>query len=50
MNKLQLFARYYITEVERGMDQSLSRGIELHRRSREGVRRFTQMRSSFGEE
>jgi hypothetical protein len=26
MNKLQLFTRYYITKVERGMDQRRSRG------------------------
>jgi hypothetical protein len=29
MNKLQLFTRYYITKVERGMDQSRSRGFEF---------------------
>jgi hypothetical protein len=29
MNKLQLFTRYYITKVERGMDQSKIRGTEL---------------------
>jgi hypothetical protein len=28
MNKLQLFTRYYIIKVERGVDQSRNRGVE----------------------
>ena len=57
MNKLQLFTRYYITKVERGMDQthqSRSRGTELPCKLREGLswlmRRLSRMRSSSGEE
>jgi hypothetical protein len=50
MNKLQLFTRYYITKVERGMDQSRSRGTELPCKLREGLsllmRRLSRMRSS----
>jgi hypothetical protein len=37
MNKVQLFTRYYITKVERGVDQSRSRGIELPCKLREGL-------------
>ena len=37
MNKLQLFTRYYITKVERGVDQSRSRGTELPCKLREGL-------------
>ena len=54
MNKLQLFTRYYITKVERGMDQSRSKGTELLCKLIEGLsllmRRLYRMRSSFGEE
>ena len=54
MNKLQLFTRYYITKVERGVDQSRSRGTELPCKLREGLsllmRRLSRMRSSSGEE
>jgi hypothetical protein len=54
MNKLQLFTRYYITKVERGVDQSRSRGTELPCKLREGLnllmRRLPRMRSSSGEE
>jgi hypothetical protein len=54
MKKLQLFTRYYITKVERGMDQSRSRGTELPCKLREGLsllmRRLSRMRSSSGEE
>jgi hypothetical protein len=37
MNRLQLFTRYYITKVERGMDQRRSRGTELPCKLREGL-------------
>jgi hypothetical protein len=57
MNKLQLFTRYYITKVERGVDQSRSRGTEqseLPCKLREGLsllmRRLSRMRSLSGEE
>jgi hypothetical protein len=47
VNKLQLFRRYYITKVERGMDQSRNRGTELPSKFREGLRllRLSRMRS-----
>jgi hypothetical protein len=48
VNKLQLL-RYYITKVERGMDQSRNRGTELPSKFREGLRllmrRLSRMRS-----
>ena len=54
MNKLQLFTTYYITKVERGMDQRRSRGTELPCKLREGLsllmRSLSRMRSSSGEE
>jgi hypothetical protein len=54
MNKLQLFTRYYIIKVARGVDQSRNRGTELPCKLREGLsllmRRLSRVRSSSGEE